>query len=77
LIDQDDTQYNCFFKHSPRKPIEERDLKCHRDGLLKSISSFCKSCNNRCARTFRVPQLRASSGYAYDHSCYKIVDQKD
>lgn len=44
-----------FQTHSPRKSIEKRDLKCHRDGILKSISSFCKSCNNQYARTFRIP----------------------
>lgn len=54
-----DIMHHYFFEHLPRKLTEKRDLKCHRGSILKSISSFCKSCNNhpnRCARTFRVSQ---------------------
>lgn len=66
-----DILYN-FFEHLSRKLVEEHDLKCHRNSTLKSISSFCKSCNNRpsrCARTFRVSQTITGierRGYAYD-----------
>lgn len=42
-------------KHT--EPARARELKCHRDGTLKSISSFRKSCSN-------LPVARAAERFA-------------